>query len=112
MVGIDVWLFWIILILFLIACLACFLILIGLKSRVVGIIFSLFPLGVGVMFLLLFYTDILGVISASFAVFFVGESIGGFLPVFIDIGDGMGLAAFFLVGGGVLGLVGSILPKD
>lgn len=109
---IEVYLFWILLIIFLVACVACFLILIGLKSRVVGLIFSLFPLGVGVMFLLLFYTDILGVISGSFGAFFIGESIGGFLPIFVDIGDGIGLGAFFLIGGGALGLVGSILPKD
>ena len=64
------------------------------------------------MFLLLFYTEILGDISASFAFLFIGDTIGSFLPVFIDIGDSIGLGAFFLVGGGALGLVGSILPKD
>ena len=110
--GIDVWLFWILLIVFLIFLIAGILQLVGLKSRIVGVIFSLFPLGVGVMFLLLFYTDILGVISGSFGLFFIGESFGGFLPVFVDIGDGIGLGAFFLLGGGALGLVGSILPKD
>jgi hypothetical protein len=30
----------------------------------------------------------------------------------IDIGDGIGLGAFVLVGGGALGFVGSLLPKD
>jgi hypothetical protein len=112
MAGIDILIFWVLLVVFLIFCVAGVLQLVGLKSRVVGVIFSLFPLGVGVMFLLLFYTDILGTISATFAIFFVGESIGGFLPVFIDIGDFVGLGAFFLLGGGALGLVGSILPKD
>ena len=110
--GIEVWLFWILLIVFLIFCIAGILQLVGLKSRIVGVIFSLFPIGVGVMFLLLFYTTILGVISGSFGLFFIGESIGGFLPIFVDIGDGIGLGAFFLLGGGVLGLIGSALPKD
>ena len=110
--GIDVWLYYIILILFLIFLVAGALQLIGLKSRVVGIIFSLFPLAVGIMFLLLFYTDILGTISGSFGFFFFGEQIGDFFPILVDLGDGVGLGAFFLVGGGTLGLVGSILPKD
>lgn len=110
--GIEVWLFWILLIVFLIFCIAGILQLVGLKSRIVGVIFSLFPIGVGVMFLLLFYTDILGVISGSFGLFFIGESIGGFLPIIVDIGDGIGLGAFFLLGGGTLGLVGSILPRE
>ena len=32
--------------------------LVGLKSRIVGLIFSLFPLAVGLMFVLFIYTDI------------------------------------------------------
>jgi len=110
--GIEVWLFYIILVVFLIFLVAGILQLVGLKSRVVGLIFSLIPLGVGIFFLLLFYTDILGGISGTFALFFLGEPIGGFLPIMIDIGDGVGLGAFFLLGGGALGFVGSILPKD
>ncbi|GAH33418.1 unnamed protein product, partial [marine sediment metagenome] len=103
---------WVLLIVIIVFLFAGFVQLVGLKVRIVGIIFSLFPLGVGVMFLLLFYTDILGVLSASFAFLFIGESIGGFLPVFVDIGDSIGLGAFFVLGGGVLGLIGSIMPKD
>ena len=112
MAGVEVWLFWILLVVFIIFLVAGILQLIGLKSKIVGAIFSLFPLGVGIMFLLLFFTDILGPISASFALFFVGESIGGFLPVFIDIGGSMGLGSFFLIGGGALGFIGSLLPKE
>ena len=112
MVGIEIWLFWLLLVVFLIFLVAGILQLVGMKSRIVGIIFSLFPLLVGTMFLLLFFTDILGPISGTFALFFVGESIGGFLPVFISIGGSTGLGAFFLVGGGALGLIGSILPKE
>lgn len=86
--------------------------LVGLKSRIVGIIFSLFPLGIGIMFLLVFYTTILGPISGLFTIFTVGEHFGGFFPILIDIGASKGLGAFFLVGGGALGLIGSILPRD
>ena len=117
-IGIDVWLFWILLVLFLIFLVAGFLILIGLKSRVVGAIFAAFPLAVGIMFMLLFFTDILGLISGSFAAFFLGEQIGGFLPYLVDLGavsptlSGVGIGSFFLVGGGLLGFIGSLLPKD
>jgi len=110
--GIEVWLFFVILGVFLVFLVAGFLQLVGLKSKVVGAIFSLIPLGVGVFFLLLFYTEILGGISGTFALFFIGEQIGGFIPIMIDIGDGIGLGAFVLVGGGALGFVGSLLPKD
>ena len=111
-IGIEVWLFWILLILFLIFLVAGFLQLVGLKSKIVGLIFSLFPLVIGVMFILVFYTTILGVISGSFAAMFLGEQIGGFLPIFVDIGDGIGLGSFFLIGGGALGFIGSLLPKE
>ena len=110
--GVEVWIFFVILGVFIVFLVAGILQLVGLASRVVGVIFSLIPLGVGIFFLILFYTDILGGISGTFALFFLGEPIGGFLPVMIDIGDGIGLGAFFLLGGGALGLVGSILPKE
>ena len=110
--GIEVWIFYILLVIFIIFIVAGVLQLVGLKSRVVGLIFSLFPLGVGVMFLLVFYTTILGVISGSFAFFFIGEQFGNIFPILVDIGGGTGLGAFFLVGGGALGLIGSVLPRD
>lgn len=110
--GIEVWLFFVLLFLFLIFTVAGFLQLIGLKSKVVGLIFSLFPLVVGIMFLLLFYTEILGTISALFAFFFMGEQLAGVYPIFIDLGGGVGLGAFLLIGGGLFGFIGSLLPKD
>ena len=64
------------------------------------------------MFLLLFFTTILGPISGLFALFFIGEQFGNIFPILIGIGGGVGLGAFFLVGGGTLGLVGSILPRE
>lgn len=117
-IGMDVWLYWILLILFIIFLAAGALQLVGLKSRVVGVIFSLFPLAVGLMFILVFFTEILGPISGSFAALFLGEQIGGFLPYLVDLGafmpaySGVGIGSFFLVGGGFIGFVGSILPKD
>ena len=110
--GIEIWMYYIYLIIFLVFLVAGILQFVGMKSRAVGLIFSLFPLGVGIMFLLLFYTEILGLISGLFALFFVGPQFFDLIPVIIDIGSGNGLGAFFLVGGGALGLIGSILPRD
>ncbi len=110
--GIDVIIFYILLIVFIIFLAAGILQLVGLKSRAVGLIFSLFPLGVGIMFLLLFYTEILGLISALFGLFFIGEQFGNIFPILVDLGGGNGLGAFFILGGGALGLIGCILPQD
>lgn len=117
-IGVDVIIFWILFIVFIIFLVAGLLQFVGLKSRIVGIIFSLFPLGVGVMLILVFFTEILGPISGSFAALFLGEELVGFLPYLVDIGaflpaySGVGIGSFFLVGGGLIGLIGSALPKD
>lgn len=85
--------------------------LIGIRSRIVGIIFSLVPLTIGIMFVLLVYTDVLGLMSAVFFFMTVGEQIGGVFPVYIELAD-MGLGVYFLLAGGVLGIIGSSLPRD
>ena len=60
--------------------------LVGLKSRIVGLIFSLFPLAVGSMFVLFIYTDILGLMTFVFMLFTSGDLIGGFYPILVDLG--------------------------
>ncbi len=87
------------------------LMLVGLKSRIVGIIFSLFPLGVGLIIVLLIYTDILGMMSAVFTLFTTGEHFGDFYPILVPLGD-LGLGVYFLLAGGVLGIVGSSMPRE
>lgn len=109
--GADAVVFYLLLVLFIVWLASGVLQLVGLKSRIVGIIFSLIPLAIGIMFVLLVYTEILGVMSATFFFMTVAEPIGGFLPVWIDLG-GMGLGVYFLIAGGVLGIVGSSLPTD
>ncbi len=110
--GADPLIYYLMLVLFIVWLVAGFLQLVGLKSRIVGIIFSLVPLTMGVMFTLLFYTDFLGDMTLLFTFMTIGEHFGDFFPVFVNLGAGVGLGAFFLLGGGVLGLIGSILPKD
>lgn len=109
--SIEVWMFYILLFVFLIFLAAGILQLIGMKSRVAGLIFSLFPLGVGLMFIFLEYTDFLGIKSAFFALFFIGEQYGNIFPILLNLPD-LGLGVYFLLAGGALGLIGSILPRD
>jgi len=109
--GADPIIFYFMLVIFIVWLASGVLQLVGLKSRIVGIIFSLFPLGVGIIFMLLFYTDILGYVSALFTFFTIGEHYGDFFPILVSLGD-LGLGAYFLIAGGALGLIGSIMPQD
>jgi len=63
------------------------------------------------MFMLLFYTEILGPMTALFTFFTIGEDFGDFFPILVSLGD-LGLGAYFLIAGGALGLVGSIMPRE
>ena len=107
----EIWIFYIILVIFLIFLAAGVLQLIGMKSRVVGLIFSLFPLGVGLMFIFLEYTDFLGIKSGFFGLFFIGEQYGDIFPVLLNLPD-LGIGVYFLLAGGALGIIGSIMPRD
>ncbi len=118
MSGLEVWIVYIVIVVLIIFLAAGALQFIGVKSRVVGLIFSLFPLGIGIVFILLFYTDIFGPISTLFGAFFATDMLGSTFPIFVAGGSSniflgeFGLAAYFLVGGGALGLIGCILPRD
>lgn len=111
-IGLDVMIYYLLLVLFIIFLLSGILQFIGAKSRIVGIIFSLFPLVVGGMFILIFYTTILGPISGFFALTFIGEQYGGMFPFMVDIGGSVGLGSFIILAGGVLGLISGFLPRD
>ena len=85
--------------------------LVGLKSKVVGIIFSLVPLGIGVMFVLQTQTTILGPMTEMFFNMTEGEVYFNFIPYLYEL-LGMGLGVYALLAGGTLGLIGSLLSKD
>lgn len=110
-VDIHIILYWFIVVLFFIFLVSGFLQLVGIKSRVAMFIFSLFPLGIGAMITLLFYTDVLGNISTLFTLFLIGEQIGDLFPFLIEVGD-VALGTFILLAGGVLGIVSAILPRE
>ena len=103
--------FYLMLVVFIVWLAAGVLQLIGIRSRIVGIIFSLVPLTIGIMFVLLVYTEVLGEMSLVFFFMTVAEPISEFFPMYIELG-GMGLGVYFLLAGGVLGIIGSSLPRD
>jgi hypothetical protein len=108
---INVALYWFIVSLFFIFLVSGALQFIGVKSRVFLFIISLFPLGVGIMITLVFYTDALGDISTLFTLFMVGEQYGDIFPLLIKVGD-VAFGTFLLLGGGVLGIISAILPRE
>ena len=84
---------------------------VALKSKLVGIIFSLVPLAIGVILILVEYTTVLGAMSDLFLSMTAADQIGGFLPIYYEL-FGMGLGVYLLLAGGVLGVIGSSLSKD
>ena len=112
LLSIEIWLFYILVIVFIIFLAAGLLQIIFMKSRFLSIIFSLFPLGVSLMFLLLVYTDFLGIKSAFFALFFIGEHYGSFYPIIVNVGADLGLGVYLILGGGALGLISGFLPRE
>jgi len=85
--------------------------LVGLKSKAVGVIFSLVPLAIGVMFVLQTQTTILGPMTDMFFGMTSGEVYFNFVPYLYEL-LGMGLGVYALLAGGTLGLIGSLLSKD
>ena len=111
LVDLHIVLYWFIVGLFFIFLVSGFLQFIGIKSRVFMFIISLFPLGVGTMITLLFYTDILGNVSTLFTLFLYGEHYGEVFPILVNIGD-VALGTFILLGGGVVGIISAVLPRE
>lgn len=104
-------LYYVILVLLIIFLASGVLQMIGAQSRAVSFIFSLFPLGVGLMLMLLVYTDILGITSAFFTITFMGEQYGDFFPILVELGD-LALGPYLLIAGGALGLISVFLERD
>jgi hypothetical protein len=111
LMGIDVIIFYVLLIVFIIFLAAGVLQLIFANSKVMSFIFSLFPLGVGLMFIFLTYTDFLGIKSAFFALFFLGEHYADFYPILVPLGD-LALGAYLITAGGVLGFLSVFMPRE
>ena len=86
--------------------------LIGAKIRALGIIFSLFPLALGIIVLLGSFGIIPFMANLDFMAYDL-EFISGILPYNLDaLYPGIGLGTYPLILGGLLGLIGGILPRD
>ncbi|MFW9998642.1 MAG: hypothetical protein ACFE9Q_10280 [Candidatus Hodarchaeota archaeon] len=85
--------------------------MLSVQSRVVGFIFSLFPLGVGLMFIFLWYTDILGIKAFFFATVFAGDQFGYIFPFLLNLGD-LALGTYLLIAGGTLGIISVFTERD
>ena len=109
--SIDVIIFYVLLVVFIVFLAAGVLQLIFAKSKILSLIFSLFPLGVGLMFIFLAYTDFLGIKSAFFSTLFEGTHYADFYPILVDLG-GLALGAYLISAGGALGLISGFLPRE
>lgn len=110
--GADVIVFYLLLVLFIAWLASGVLQFVGLKSKIVGVIFSLIPLAIGTMVVLLVYTEILGAMSLLLFLMTVNDVVFlGIFPILIEIAD-MGLGVYFLLAGGLLGLIGSFMSRN
>lgn len=98
----------IVLILFL---LSGFIVLFGVKSRLLAIIGSLLAISGGLFFIMVFLGELPLEIS-NYAFYFVKlPLIDGILPFHVGI-DFVGLGTYTLLGGGILGLLGGIMGRS
>ncbi|MFX1500758.1 MAG: hypothetical protein ACFFDH_07315 [Promethearchaeota archaeon] len=108
---IPVALYYLYLVLFIIFLASGVLQMLSIQSRAVGFIFSLFPLAVSLMFILLLYTNILGTTSGFFAVFFIDDQYGDIFPFLVELGK-VDLGAYLLLAGGILGILSVFIERD
>jgi len=111
LLSIDVIIFYVLVVVFIVFLAAGVLQLIFANSKILSLFFSLFPLGVGLMFIFLVYTDFLGIKSAFFALFFLGEHYADFYPILVPLGD-LALGAYLITAGGVLGFISGFMPRE
>ncbi len=92
------------------------LIILGVKSRAIGIIGSVFAIFMSVWFLLSFYMVFTGDLLLGVTVFVNLPLVEGIIPLHVGLGGSIfatvGLGTYLLLGGGVLGLIGGIMGPD
>jgi hypothetical protein len=109
--GIEIILFYILIAVFIIYLASGLLQILASNSRFISLIFSLFPLGVGLMFIFLEYTTILGDKSLIISSFFEGVQYGNIFPFLINLGS-LSIGAYFVLAGGALGFLSVFLPRE
>lgn len=109
--SIDLIIFYVLVVVFIIFLAAGLLQLIFAESTLLSLIISLFPLGIGLMFIFLTYTDFLGIKSDFFAAFFEGEHYADFYPILVPLGD-LALGGYLITAGGALGLISVFMSRE
>jgi hypothetical protein len=101
----QIWIYYVVLIIFIIFLAAGVLQIACMSSKALSFFFSLFPLGIGLWFLILtFIPDLLGYRSYFFLLVFGGDHFGSIFPFIINLGDA-GLGIYLTLAGGVLGFI-------
>ncbi|MFX1374413.1 MAG: hypothetical protein ACFFA0_01240 [Promethearchaeota archaeon] len=98
-------------VLFLIFMISGVFILIGLKVRALAIIGGIFGIIVGIYFLLSLYGVLPFEASQFILLFFNDALVPGIIPLDVPLGDAS-LGTYFMLGGGVLGLIGGIMGTE
>ena len=108
-IGADVMVMYIVAIVFIVFLLSGILQLIGLASRVVAIIGSIFPIVVGILILLISF----GILDFGnyLSLLTAGALAEGIFPFNLTLGT-VSLGTYTLLAGGVLGLVGGIMGSS
>lgn len=92
------------------------LIILGVKSRALAIIGSIFAIFIGMYFILAIFLVIPLEIGQFIGIFLNYELYIGILPYHVGLGltffGTVGLGSYLLVGGGILGLIGGIIGPD
>jgi len=98
-------------IVFLVCLISGFLILAGIKSRVVAIIGSILAILLGSLLVLGLYGALPAEVTIYISFFFNDAVVPGIIPLDIPLGTAS-LGIFLFLGGGVLGLIGGIMGPD
>ncbi len=106
------WVVYILIILLILFALSGFVQIIGIKSRAGIFIFSLFPLIIGiVMFLALNNSIDNSHVNYMMTVVSDPPIIEDVFPYLVNIGDA-GLGLYFVIAGGVIGIISGLLPRE
>ena len=111
LIGTETMVIYIVTIVLIVFLLAGILQLVGLASRVVGIIGSIIALGIAIFFLLI-ALDVLPDLT-PYVILLAHDAIAdGIFPFDVALGDILSLGIITLVAGGALGLIGGIIGSD
>ena len=111
--GLDDWWGYLTLIILLIFSISFIFLLAGYKSRGVAFFGSIFPLIVGIIFVIGIASDIqiMDQIALTMGTMMGEEQLADVIPVIVKL-DEYGLGIFLIIGAGVLGIISAALPRE